>query len=1134
MIGKAKINGFELVQDSLGLVFKLPTRELIKACEKGDSSIPDNVLKQFVILKMLEEQGLAEPLHNGFAITPDNAVDLDDATREILKLPSAWTGSFNAIIHGLTTLSSFNVDIELIRSSGNKVAYYEMHGPFIFITDTEYYLPTPEQWLVLKSVKEHKESNHDEYNNLLVIYNLKQSMDNGCKIDLHHFSSFKLIKPKTISVTGEILPTGDSILNPYFGENLDFDDVANRLGQLDKGRRVQSLRVGDTFVLLDEKKLKAVHEIINKRRISKNNLQEFLDHPSKFLDATLVDLDLGFSYRVHGATVFKHSYFGETDKKDISWFEEIIEQEKILQPSYIKKLIQSEEELERVATEIRVAINKGATVFPIGDNYIDISNRESVEKALAETNKKSGKDKGSLNTNSEKRNGQTVVDVDLNDTEATFGGDNFNAKLEDILFQDSIDFSYLSRKPFPHQETGIRWFLGLAMEGIEKDPKDAVCGGILADDMGLGKTYITLVGISEYLRICKEKGIIERPVLIVAPKSLLDVWRDEIDKTFTHYPFKDMVTLYGATLNKFKQESSSHETKQPIDNINFSLKVGEPFAAQRLDMPNRLVLTTYETLRNYQFSLCSVDWSVVIFDEAQQIKNPNTIITRAAKGLKACFKLAVTGTPVENSLADFWCLMDTVRPKALGSYQNFRKIFIQPILKAKEEEKAKVRESIGKKLRNCAGALMLRRMKEDKLKGLPKKIVFSGIDDGINQYQEFLQKTMNGKQLHRYNGVMNAVLELQRSGKRGIVLSGLAQLKSLCLHPRLYDKGEALEIPNSRVDAELSLKESGKLEILLDILDKSKKNNEKVIIFLINRRLQSYLKISLDKIYNLQINIINGDTKTVSKRAKKTRKGIIDAFQKSDGFNIIIMSPIAAGTGLTITEANVVVHLERHWNPAKEAQATDRVYRIGQKKDVKVYLPILKHPSKDSFDVNLHKLLLVKSDLKDAVVTPEEVNPDSLFAKTIDSEHDTAKLIRGEDLDNLDPREFEALCAVVFAKELDGESILTPQSNDYAADVYVINGTENVLIECKHKQDGGKYNSIDPITRFHFAKKHYEEELDIKFAKLILASNATSYSFRVKREAKKNGVSLYTKEDLDKLLKKNPITQSEIEMKLIG
>jgi len=1130
---KEELNSFKLKCDQFGLTFTLPTSELIQACDRCDESISESVLKQFAILKILEEQGLAESLPNGFSIDTDSTVCLDDATRHVLKLPQPWGGSFDAKIQGLTNNPNFTVSLELVRANGKRISYYETKEPFIVITDRERYLPSPAQWMALKAIKDHESSLNDEYHNLLVIYQLQQAINAECEIHLHHFQ-FELIDPDEISISGEMTESGDLNLVPYFGTTLDFSDLENRLGQLDKDGKVQSLRVGDIFILLGEKKREAVDEVIRNRTIKKDQLEQFIKNPSAFLDASLVDLDLGFSFRMHGATAFKHAYFGDTDQTGISWFEEAVKQEDTFPPSMIKKLVKSEEELERISSEIRDAMKKGATVFPIGDDIVDISNSEAVEKVLTETFKEIKDRRDNPEDDEEESLEPVVVDVDLNDTEVTFGGDDFQDKLNDVLFEGHLDYSDLARPPLAHQKVGIRWFLGLSEEGLKQKPKNAICGGMLADDMGLGKTFIALVGISEYLRICRQQDVPERPILVVAPKSLLEVWKEEVEKTFKKSPFKDIVTLHGAGLSRYKQVGARAETHLPVDEIRFSLKVGGDFVTDRLDMPNRLILTTYETLRSYQFSLCSIDWGIVVFDEAQHIKNPNAMTTRAAKGLKACFKLVATGTPVENSLADFWCLMDTARPKALGSYQAFRKKFIQPILKATEEEKASVRESTGKELRQTVGALMLRRMKEDQLDGLPQKQVFVGIEgeDASYQYLKSLQKIMSGKQLQRYDGVIDLVAERKRSGQKGVVLGGLAQLKSVSLHPRLYEDGDALQNPTSDSAATASLNESGKLAMLLDVLNRAREDKEKVIIFLINKQLQSHLKIALTKIYGFPVDVINGDTKVTARNAERTRTGLIDIFKKREGFAIIIMSPIAAGTGLTITEANHVIHLERHWNPAKEAQATDRVYRIGQEKDVKVYLPILFHPTMDSFDLNLHRLLSVKTDLKDAVVTPEEVNPDSLFGKTLGSKHSQPERIRGENLNDLNPREFEALCAVLFAKEYHGTGVLTPQSGDNAADAYVVDGNQNVLIECKHKQDGSTYNTKDPITRFDFAKRCYEAQLNRQFDQLALVSNASSFGWSVKRAAKTVGVTLVARNELDKMLKNHLVTQLDIDRKL--
>ncbi|UZE96926.1 helicase-related protein [Alkalimarinus alittae] len=168
---------------------------------------------------------------------------------------------------------------------------------------------------------------------------------------------------------------------------------------------------------------------------------------------------------------------------------------------------------------------------------------------------------------------------------------------------------------------------------------------------------------------------------------------------------------------------------------------------------------------------------------------------------------------------------------------------------------------------------------------------------------------------------------------------------------------------------------------MLDLLKEIKRKNEKVLIFASTKSVQAYVAAIVGVLFKIPVEIINGETKAVAtKKDTATRKAIIDKFQEQDGFAVIVMSPVAAGVGLTVTGANNVIHLERHWNPAKEAQATDRVYRIGQKKDVNVYIPMALHPTLKSFDLQLNSLLSNKIDLSDAVVSNATVEADDLMS----------------------------------------------------------------------------------------------------------------------------------------------------------
>ena len=337
---------------------------------------------------------------------------------------------------------------------------------------------------------------------------------------------------------------------------------------------------------------------------------------------------------------------------------------------------------------------------------------------------------------------------------------------------------------------------------------------------------------------------------------------------------------------------------------------------------------------------------------------------------------------MKNSLADFWCLMDTAQPGLLGSWPEFRGAYVQPINKVTGEEQHDVRIQVGHKLRQDVGCFMLAPTQGRQSQGASGQAYLyrsAGRSSArIGLMNQPIASQMQADQLAKYDEAIKSYNFDRESGQgKGLALAVLMKLREISLHPCLNDDQRLLS--SSAKEALAALDSSAKLENLVALLQEIRQRQEKVIIFAITKKLQRYLKIWFEQIFALKIHIINGDTKAVSsKKNVLTRKGIIDSFENQPGFGIIIMSPVAAGVGLTVVGANNVVHLERHWNPAKEAQATDRVYRIGQQKEVNIYLPALHHPRLTSFDVNLDRLLQKKMTLKDAVVTPQAVTADEL------------------------------------------------------------------------------------------------------------------------------------------------------------
>jgi SNF2 family DNA or RNA helicase len=351
-----------------------------------------------------------------------------------------------------------------------------------------------------------------------------------------------------------------------------------------------------------------------------------------------------------------------------------------------------------------------------------------------------------------------------------------------------------------------------------------------------------------------------------------------------------------------------------------------------------------------------VRWSAAVFDEAQKVKTPTALMTEAAKAINAEISLCLTGTPVENRLADIWCIVDLVQPGALGALKEFCSAY-EPAGSYQEERLRALRE----KLQDSLPPIMLRRMKEDHLKGLPP----------IHVHVE--RRTMPQAQADAYS----KTVEIARSSGGGSkILEALAAMKRVSLHPA----DEPPKEPNAFIQ------QSARWSYAFEVLDTVAKQKQKALIFLDALDLQGFLVEIIQKRYGLQAPplIINGSV------PGKDRTVRVDKFSERIGFDVMVLSPRAGGVGLTLTAANHVIHLDRWWNPAVEDQCTDRVYRIGQERDVHVYLPVAVHPAyqEHSFDVKLDELLSSKRRLSRTVLAPSGSTGEdlqSLFNETVTS-----------------------------------------------------------------------------------------------------------------------------------------------------
>jgi hypothetical protein len=482
-----------------------------------------------------------------------------------------------------------------------------------------------------------------------------------------------------------------------------------------------------------------------------------------------------------------------------------------------------------------------------------------------------------------------------------------------------------------HQVEGLDW--------LQKAWTSGRPGVLLADDMGLGKTFQSLAFLT-WLREGMASGEIDRaPILVVAPTGLLENWRAEHDRHLSSPGLGQCVQAYGRALASIRKISTDGRPGIEIEKL------------RRADW----VLTTYETLRDYDRDFGQVRFSALLFDEAQKIKTPGVRITDAAKAMNAEFRLALTGTPVENRLADLWCITDAVHPACLGDLKTFSATYE----KDPDLERLQLLKSFLDAWHGGRAPLLLRRLKEDKLPDLPRPV------------ECISESVMSGTQLAQYEA---AIEDARNIKKPGAVLELLQRMRAISLHP-----GEKSVMSDTDF-----IGASARMRIAFDVLDSIASRRERALVFLDDLDLQARLVGIIQRRYSMAAPpmIINGRVDGAARQAR------VDRFQVGpDEFDVMILSPRAGGVGLTLTHANHVIHLSRWWNPAVEDQCTGRVVRIGQTRDVEVHIPISLLPQgKTSFDQNLHALLVRKRRLmRDALLPPNatEADRNELFQTTI-------------------------------------------------------------------------------------------------------------------------------------------------------
>jgi len=630
-----------------------------------------------------------------------------------------------------------------------------------------------------------------------------------------------------------------------------------------------------------------------------------------------------------------------------------------------------------------------------------------------------------------------------------------------------------------------------------------VRGMVLADDMGLGKTFQILTLMASIL----ESDANCLPMLVVAPVSLLENWKEEAEK---FYPgvFR-ILTAHGKILSSLRLPRESIDARlRNEDGLVTFLKPGWVGDA-------KLVLTTYETLRDYEFSLACQRWSLMVCDEAQRIKNPAAMVTRAAKKQNAEFKIACTGTPVENSLVDLWCLFDFVQPGLLGALNEFGKTYRRPIeIKDRDEEgKRRIKE-----LRQLIEPQILRRMKHDVAKDLPRKIV---VDDCRNLAMSPIQRMLYTRAIDDFK--KRFCTHAHTPFKNHFEL--LHYLRLVCTDPRRHGLTVFKPDPLSEY-----CKAAPKLDWLINQLEYIRRKGEKAIIFVELKNIQRMLQHYILEVFDYDADIINGDI-SASVSSATSRQKRIKAFQEKPGFGVIIMSPLAVGFGVNIQAANHVIHYMRTWNPAKEDQATARAWRIGQKREVYVYYPLVTANDFITFDVKLDQLLERKRSLAGDMlngysdVTAEDFNIEDIVPVT--SVPSINEIVTLDMALRMDWRYFEGLAAVLWAKR-GFEVYCTPATNDHGVDVVAITGDHGELVQTKTSGVDDRAIGWDAIKDVVTGEAYYRRLYPgVNFRKIVLTNqffNASAHE-----AARLNGVLLMDQDDLNVLLNKYQVTMLEIE-----
>lgn len=868
----------------------------------------------YLPLATLVDNGYAYASKEGCLLPYENIYLLDEDERILLGVPQPYDKAMRLVGTSMLNLSDFEYKVEFLTYVPDGELIVCERGGNILVKGRDKYLLNEAQYALLNRVDAFNSTPEEDKTtdyNLRCFAEIKALAEQaGCQLD-SYLENENVYAPERIKIEIGRDDEGFTV-EPAVNieENDKFQTYFDKMRKVQAQYPVQRENGERVRIVLNKEQKENLHYLKEQcgKHKTREEIQKMIEQPTEFFDPNSFDLSELYSDRVIEIGVYKPKFYPFICPYKSCWIAGATVETP--QNGTTKVTINSEEELEKLKREIQSAKENKKGIVEYNNTQLDIEDA----MFLAQTAEKQLKDP-SQPAKVESENGneaRNVLIIEENAEELGFAVKERTIEKGDkyTLFTDPFLQEGFSLKD--HQKEGVAWLQHLY--------KSKASGCLMADDMGLGKTLQILYFIDWHSR----KYANHKPYLIVAPISLLENWKNEYERFFMQPRMKiNMLTSKDVT-RKFD--------KSIVDKM------------QKMD----IILTNYESLRISQLNFCAVEFDVVALDEAQKIKSPGTLVTNAAKALKCNFKIAMTGTPVENSLLDLWCIMDFCVPGLLGNAKAFAAQYQNPLKKEDTDIVA-----LGNEVHDKLGVYFMRRLKKDAAKDLPDKI-------------ELKEKVlMPPVQKETYASVVNDYT----SGIQPNMLVTIMHLREVSEHPYLYDS----TLLNHETDE--MVETSARLQATIKFLDEIKKKGEKVIIFVERKETQKMLqKLCLER-YGIITKIINGDTPSIVKRNmpnKQSRQSSIDEFQAVDGFNVIIMSPVAAGMGLNVTAANHVIHYSRHWNPAKENQATDRAYRIGQTKDVFVYYPMAVRADIKSFDETLDDLLSRKTSLATSTIFPTE------------------------------------------------------------------------------------------------------------------------------------------------------------------